>query len=80
MIETFMAQYPATISAISAFATVSAVIAALYMAQRQFRPRLAIFADINAYISSESQNDLQDVKMESALLVICVKINNIGPV
>ena len=80
MIETFLAQYPSTISAVSAFATVGAVIVALYLAQRQIRARLTIFADVRAYISSESQIDSSSIDLEGAPRMISVTINNVGPV
>ena len=80
MIETFLAQYPATISAVSAFATLSAVIVALYLAQKQTRARLAIFADIHAYISSEAQIGSSTIDLEDAPRMISVTINNVGPV
>ncbi|MYE18394.1 MAG: hypothetical protein F4Y06_00460 [Rhodospirillales bacterium] len=80
MIETFLAEYPATISAVSAIATVSAVIAALYLARKQSRPRLQIFADINVYISSESQIDSSNFELGNAPRMIGVTINNVGPV
>ena len=80
MIETFFEQYPATISAVSAFATASAVIVALYLAQKQSRVRLAISADIQAYISSESQKGSSSITLEDAPRMISVTINNVGPV
>ena len=80
MIETFLAQYPSTISAVSAFATAGAVIVALYLAQRQSRARLTIFADVHAYISSESQIDPSSIDLEGAPRMISVTINNVGPV
>lgn len=80
MIETFLAQYPATISAVSAFATASAVIVALYLAQKQTRARLAIFADIHTYISTEAQIGSSTIDLENAPRMISVTINNVGPV
>ena len=80
MIETFLAQHPATISAVSAFATASAVIVALYLAQKQSHARLTIFADIQAYISSECQIDSSTIDLEDAPRMISVTINNVGPV
>ena len=80
MIETFLAQYPATTSAVSAIATVSAVIAALSLARKQSRPRLKVFADINVYISSESQIDSSNLELEKAPRMIGVTINNVGSV
>lgn len=46
MIETFFAQYPATISAVSVFATVGAVFVALHLAKKQSRARLKLFFQI----------------------------------
>ena len=80
MIETFLARYPATISAVSALATASAVIVALYLAQKRSRARLAILADIHAYISSEAQRDSSSIDLERAPRMISVTINNVGPV
>ena len=80
MIETFLAQYPATISAASAFATANAVIVALYSARKQSRARLTIFADIRAYISTESQMNSSTIDLEDAPLMIGVTLNNVGPV
>lgn len=80
MIETLLAQYPATISAVSSIATVSAVIVALYLAQTQSRSKLRIFADISVYISSESQIDSSILELKDAPNMISVTINNVGPV
>ena len=80
MIETFLSQYPATTSAISACATAGAVIVALYLARRQSRARLKIFADISIYISSEAQIGSPTIDMENAPRMISVTINNAGPV
>ena len=80
MIETFLSQYPATISAISACATAGAVIVALYLARRHSRVRLTVFADIAVYISSGAQTGSPAIDMEDAPRMISVTINNTGPV
>ena len=80
MIETFLSQYPATISAISACATAGAVIVALYLARSQSRARLKIFADINVYISSEAQTGSPIIDTKNAPRMISVTIKNVGAV
>ena len=80
MIETFLSQYPATISAISACATAGAVIVALYLARSQSHARLKIFADINVYISSEAQTGSPIIDTKNAPRMISVTIKNVGAV
>lgn len=78
-IETFLAQYPSTISALAAVSTFAAVVVALYLARRQHRPRLQVFADINLYISPDAPRDSTGVvDMKDAPRVITVTIRNIG--
>lgn len=49
-IEAFLSRYPSIISALSAVATASAVIVALYLARRQTKSRLQVFADVSIYM------------------------------
>lgn len=80
VIESFLAKYPATISTIATGATIAAVIAALYLARRQSRARLEIFADVNRYISSEAQIRSPTIELNDAPRMVSVTIRNIGPV
>lgn len=80
IIENLLAQYPAIISTVVAGATLSAVIIALYLARRQFRSRLLVYADINLYISSEAQSQSPTIDTKDAPKIITVTIRNVGPV
>lgn len=79
-LEGLLSQYPATISTIAAGSTLAAVIVALYLAGRQSRPRLRVYADLNCYISSVAQTDSPVINLNDAPRVISVTVNNIGPV
>ena len=79
-IESFLAQYPATISMMASTATVAAVIVALYLARRQSRSRLRVFANVNRYISSEAQRNSSGIDLEDAPQIITVTISNVGQV
>ena len=79
-IENFLAQYPATISMTASAATVAAVIVALYLARRQSRSRLRVFADIKLYVSSEAQIATPVLELENAPQIIMVTISNVGQV
>lgn len=78
MIEQFFLQYEKTIAAISAAGTVAAVFVALYLAQRQTRAKLRVYADINLYISSEAQQGVDVLPTANAPKVIMVTIQNVG--
>ena len=80
MVEQFLSQYPATISFISAGATVMAVIVALCLARRQSRSQLQVFADISRYISSDAQMQYETVDADRQPRMISVTIRNVGPV
>lgn len=78
IVENLLAQYPATISTIAAGATIAAVIVALYLARRQSRGRLQIFADISSYISSEAQRRSPTIDLKDTPQIITVTMSNIG--
>ncbi len=80
IIENLLARYPATISTIAVGATVAAVIVALYLARRQSRGRLRIFADISSYISSEAQRRSPTIDLKDTPQIITVTMRNVGPV
>ena len=80
MIEQYLSQYPATISSISAGATVMAVIVALYLARRQHRSQLQVFADISRYISSKAQMQYEIIDVDRQPRMISVTVRNVGPV
>ena len=80
MIEEYLSRYPATMSAISAGATVMAVIVALYLARRQSRAQLQVSADINRYISSGAQMHSETIDPDEQPRMISVTIRNLGPV
>lgn len=71
-------QYEKTVAAVSATGTVAAVIVALYLAQRQTRAKLRVYADINLYISSEAQQGVDILPTANAPKVITVTIHNVG--
>jgi hypothetical protein len=80
IVEDFLAQYPATISTVAAGATVAAVITALYLARRQSRAVLRVFADVSRYISPEAQRRQPVMDLQDAPQIITVTIQNVGPV
>jgi len=51
-----------------------------HLARQKSRARLAISADIRAYISSESQMHSSSIDLKDASRMISVTINNVGPI
>ena len=78
--EEFFLAYRATIAAIAAFATVAAVVVALYLARRQARSRLRAYADVNLYFPSSAPMVFEKEENRERRRCIGVTIANVGPV
>ena len=78
--EEFFLAYRATIEAIAAFATVAAVVVALYLARRQSRARLRVYADVNVYFPSSAPEVLGNPENPERRRCIGLTVQNVGPV